>query len=202
MASIQPQLWPWTLSLSSAVQPLLRIMAEVLTYLNWHHQSLFPWCTLPQQLLSACLAGPQARNGRWARWHPQVGETQRQTAEAHWEKGFSDWTWWCCPNYLSWTEYGSFRNKCGMSVDVFLTLAFLCFSFSYFFSGADQIFICTLIITMLVKFWRSYHQSVCNTSSAMCLFIYMAHTFCQKCFTIKWIRYLKLKQIIFKLGAI
>lgn len=74
-----------------------------------------------------CMPGRSSgTNGRWARWHPQVGEPQRQTAAAQWEKGFSDWTWCCCPNYLSCAECVSFRNKCGMSVNVSLIL--MCFS--------------------------------------------------------------------------
>lgn len=87
-------------------------MLEVLAYLNWPHQSLFPCCLLLQQLLSGCLAHPRA---------PMAdGRTGTLRLERHKEKlqqlvGFSD-CMWCWPNYLNCPEYFIFRNKCGMSV--------------------------------------------------------------------------------------
>lgn len=116
LASIHPQYWPWTLSLSSAIHPLLGITAEVFTYLNWHHQSLFPCCL---QLLSACLADPPAPMADGAQLAPWCWRGTKKNYSSSMGMGFSDWTW-CCPNYLSCSECFIFRNKYGMSVTVCL----------------------------------------------------------------------------------
>lgn len=73
---------------SSATQPLLRIMAEVLAYLNPPSSIIIPMLSAPVAAFVCMLGLSSGTGGRWARWHRQVGEAQRKTMAAHGEWGF------------------------------------------------------------------------------------------------------------------
>lgn len=76
---------------------------------------IIPMLSAPVAAFVCMLGISSGTNGRWARWHPQVGEAQRKTTAAQWEWGFLTGLG-AAP--ITWISLNIFRNKWGMCVCV------------------------------------------------------------------------------------